>query len=95
MIGDSQIGKTSLMVKYAEGAFDEDYIQTLGEFLRPIARHAAKDGLILTYFDAAGVNFMEKSVSLLIGPSSSSAPEPVALCVLIITLYHALIASGA
>lgn len=31
MVGDSQIGKTSLMVKYVEGTFDEDYIQTLGE----------------------------------------------------------------
>lgn len=30
MIGDSQTGKTSLMVKYVEGRFDEDYIQTLG-----------------------------------------------------------------
>ncbi|OCH89473.1 small GTPase [Obba rivulosa] len=30
MLGDSQIGKTSLMVKYVEGHFDEDYIQTLG-----------------------------------------------------------------
>lgn len=32
MVGDSQIGKTSLMVKYVEGSFDEDYIQTLGMF---------------------------------------------------------------
>ena len=30
MVGDSAIGKTSLMVKYVEGSFDEDYIQTLG-----------------------------------------------------------------
>jgi GTP-binding protein of the ras superfamily involved in termination of M-phase len=30
IVGDSQIGKTSLMVKYVEGTFDEDYIQTLG-----------------------------------------------------------------
>ena len=30
MLGDSQIGKTSLMVKYVEGSFDEDYVQTLG-----------------------------------------------------------------
>ena len=30
MVGDSQIGKTSLMVKYVEGQFNEDYIQTLG-----------------------------------------------------------------
>ena len=30
MVGDAQIGKTSLMVKYVEGNYDEDYIQTLG-----------------------------------------------------------------
>ncbi len=30
LIGDSQIGKTSLMVKYVEGRLDEDYIETLG-----------------------------------------------------------------
>ena len=36
MLGDSQIGKTSLMVKYVEGHFDEDYIQTLGPSLIPI-----------------------------------------------------------
>jgi Gtp-binding protein of the ras superfamily involved in termination of M-phase len=32
MVGDAQIGKTSLMVKYVEGSWDEDYIQTLGSF---------------------------------------------------------------
>ena len=36
MVGDSAIGKTSLMVKYVEGAFDEDYIQTLGSFPAPV-----------------------------------------------------------
>ena len=30
-LGDSQIGKTIQMVKYVEGHFEEDYIQTLGE----------------------------------------------------------------
>ena len=30
MIGDSSVGKTSLMVKYVEGSFNEEYIQTLG-----------------------------------------------------------------
>jgi hypothetical protein len=32
MVGDAQIGKTSLMVKYVEGSWDEDYIQTLGVY---------------------------------------------------------------
>ena len=31
MVGDSECGKTSLMVRYVEGSFDEDYIQTLGK----------------------------------------------------------------
>lgn len=30
LVGDSQIGKTSFMVKYVEGNYNEDYIQTLG-----------------------------------------------------------------
>ena len=38
MVGDSQIGKTSLMVKYVEGSFDEDYIQTLGACARIVCR---------------------------------------------------------
>lgn len=35
MVGDAQIGKTSLMVKYVEGSWDEDYIQTLGRLESP------------------------------------------------------------
>ncbi|KAJ1924924.1 Ras GTPase tem1 [Tieghemiomyces parasiticus] len=30
MVGDSHIGKTTLMVKYVENMFDDEYIQTLG-----------------------------------------------------------------
>lgn len=30
MVGDMQVGKTTLMVKYVEDRLDEDYIQTLG-----------------------------------------------------------------
>jgi GTP-binding protein of the ras superfamily involved in termination of M-phase len=37
MVGDAQIGKTSLMVKYVEGSWDEDYIQTLGEWTRSMS----------------------------------------------------------
>ncbi len=36
MVGDSEVGKTSLMVKYVENKFDEDYICTLGMLLAPI-----------------------------------------------------------
>lgn len=30
MLGDMQVGKTSLMVKFVNGKFDEDYVMTLG-----------------------------------------------------------------
>uniref|UniRef100_A0A6B2LJC3 Septum-promoting GTP-binding protein 1 n=1 Tax=Arcella intermedia TaxID=1963864 RepID=A0A6B2LJC3_9EUKA len=30
MVGDASVGKTSLMVKYIENSFNEDYINTLG-----------------------------------------------------------------
>jgi Gtp-binding protein of the ras superfamily involved in termination of M-phase len=60
MVGDSQIGKTSLMVKYVEGSFDEDYIQTLGSPLllsRLLYRRSNR-----RY--TTGVNFMEKTISV-------------------------------
>lgn len=41
MVGDAQIGKTSLMVKYVEGSWDEDYIQTLGAYAQ--ANEAVND----------------------------------------------------
>lgn len=40
MVGDAQIGKTSLMVKYVEGSWDEDYIQTLGMTGLSCGKHA-------------------------------------------------------
>ncbi len=30
MVGDATVGKTTLMVKYVENKFDEEYIMTLG-----------------------------------------------------------------
>jgi GTP-binding protein of the ras superfamily involved in termination of M-phase len=30
MVGEAQVGKTTLMVKFVENKFDDDYIQTLG-----------------------------------------------------------------
>jgi GTP-binding protein of the ras superfamily involved in termination of M-phase len=59
MVGDSQIGKTSLMVKYVEGSFDEDYIQTLGMYFFKISF------IFLDHdFVSPGVNFMEKTISV-------------------------------
>ena len=63
MVGDSQIGKTSLMVKYVEGSFDEDYIQTLGaqssqiNIRQCLAKSKTRPSPI-------GVNFMEKTISV-------------------------------
>lgn len=59
MVGDSQIGKTSLMVKYVEGSFDEDYIQTLGE--DPLS-FASRFSILMSW--TTGVNFMEKTISV-------------------------------
>jgi GTP-binding protein of the ras superfamily involved in termination of M-phase len=43
MVGDAQIGKTSLMVKYVEGSWDEDYIQTLGPWLVTVVPHSKSE----------------------------------------------------
>lgn len=69
MLGDAQIGKTSLMVKYVEGTFDEDYIQTLGMILLDRAltnrlQIERTDRDTDTDANDAGVNFMEKSITL-------------------------------
>jgi len=58
MVGDAAIGKTSLMVKYVEGSFDEDYIQTLGS-----SSNRLKSGCT-NLVCPAGVNFMEKTISI-------------------------------
>ena len=59
MVGDSQIGKTSLMVKYVEGSFDEDYIQTLG-----MCNTLRTSKPIIQIAISPGVNFMEKTISV-------------------------------
>jgi GTP-binding protein of the ras superfamily involved in termination of M-phase len=68
MVGDSQIGKTSLMVKYVEGSFDDSYVQTLGMY---IFRRSRLPPLLFfcsvpsaDKYGHAGVNFMEKTISV-------------------------------
>lgn len=36
IVGDTETGKTSLMIKYVENKFDEDYIMTIGNSLQCI-----------------------------------------------------------
>jgi len=60
MVGDAQIGKTSLMVKYVEGSWDEDYIQTLGE----LNLYTANNPIVSKLTISEGVNFMEKTISI-------------------------------
>lgn len=77
MVGDAQIGKTSLMVKYVEGSWDEDYIQTLGRHRPLLYSYFIHVSFKLTYLFLfsflflilfwlllLGVNFMEKTISI-------------------------------
>lgn len=54
MLGDSYVGKTSLMVKYVENKFEEDYIQTLGiNFMEKIISLRERT-VTFTIFDLGG-----------------------------------------
>lgn len=54
LLGDSYVGKTSLMVKYVENRFDEDYIQTLGiNFMEKIITLRERT-VTFTIFDLGG-----------------------------------------
>lgn len=54
MLGDSYVGKTSLMVKYVENKFEEDYIQTLGiNFMEKIIMLRERT-VTFTIFDLGG-----------------------------------------
>jgi len=54
MIGDSEIGKTSLMVKYVQGNFNEDYIQTLGVNFMEKTINLKKTDMIFSIWDLGG-----------------------------------------
>lgn len=65
MVGDSQIGKTSLMVKYVEGSFDEDYIQTLGVNFMEKTIAIRNTEITFSIWDLGGIHsFIQVSVSL-------------------------------
>lgn len=49
MVGDAQVGKTTLMVKYVENKFDEEYIMTLGEYCNAGRRQESLDVMCFTF----------------------------------------------
>ena len=76
LVGDSQVGKTSLMVRYVEGNFDETQLQTQG---MPAFFRVCGAGALRAHSSArrlsAGVNFMEKTVSLRSGSVDGSSHD--------------------
>ncbi|KAA8491519.1 Septum-promoting GTP-binding protein 1 [Porphyridium purpureum] len=71
MLGDSAVGKTSLMVKYVENKFDEDYIQTLGiNFMEKII--SLRDRTVtFTIFDLGGESEFHSMIPLVCADASA------------------------
>jgi len=54
LVGDSQIGKTTLMVKYIEDQYDEDYIETLGVNFMEKSIHLKNVEVTISIWDLGG-----------------------------------------
>jgi len=54
VIGDSAVGKTSLIKKFTKGNFQEDYIQTIGAQLSSYDYNIKGDKIQLFFWDIAG-----------------------------------------
>ena len=54
MLGDSQIGKTQLMVRYIENKYDEDYIETLGVNFMEKEIHLKNVDVTISIWDLGG-----------------------------------------
>ena len=54
VIGDSAVGKTSLINKFTKGNFQEDYIQTIGAQLSSYDDEIKGDKIQLFFWDIAG-----------------------------------------
>jgi len=54
MVGDTETGKTSLMVKYCENKFDEDYIMTIGVSYKEKVIPLGENKIILNVWDLGG-----------------------------------------
>lgn len=54
MIGEAQTGKTSLMVKYVENRFDEDYLVTIGVSYMEKTVPAGNVNIVFSIWDLGG-----------------------------------------
>jgi len=54
VIGDGAVGKTSLIQKFTNGAFIEDYIKTIGAQFSIFDKKIDKDKIKLLFWDIAG-----------------------------------------
>lgn len=64
VIGDGQVGKTSLIQKFTKGSFQEDYIKTIGAQFSIFDKVINDDKIRLLFWDIAGqdsFNFLRPS----------------------------------
>ena len=54
VIGDGRVGKTSLISKYTLGAFDTDYVETIGAQFSKYDKLINGDNIRLLFWDIAG-----------------------------------------
>lgn len=54
LIGDAEVGKTSLMAKYVEGQFNEDYTKTLGINCMDKTLHIRNNEIKFSFWDLGG-----------------------------------------
>lgn len=54
VIGDGRVGKTSLISKYTLGAFDTDYVETIGAQFSKYDKDIDGDNVRLLFWDIAG-----------------------------------------
>jgi Gtp-binding protein of the ras superfamily involved in termination of M-phase len=55
MVGDPGVGKTSLMVRYVEGKFSEDYCETLGVNFLEKTISLPTANVVMSLWDLGGV----------------------------------------
>ena len=54
VIGDGQVGKTSLIKKFTQGSFEKDYVKTIGAQFSKYEREIEGDEIRLIFWDIAG-----------------------------------------